>query len=121
MRRRTVTAFVLTVSLVLAVPALQAGGPEQVDMDGVPSAPGEDALERSETVENARVTVAEELGRHGLTDHQIEERLGQLSDEDLLYLADHASQVQEGGTNPPEYIWVLLGVFLVVAIVAAIL
>jgi hypothetical protein len=109
------------VSLVLAVPAVRSGGQEQVGTDGAHSAPGDSGSKRSETVETARVIVAEELGRHGLTDAQIEERLGQLSDEDLLYLADHASQVQEGGTNPPEYIWVLLGVFLVVAIVAALL
>jgi hypothetical protein len=74
-----------------------------------------------ETVTWARATVAGLLAQHGLSPEQVDERLSQLTDEDLVYLAQHQAQLQEGGEEPPDYIWALLGVFLVVAIVAALL
>lgn len=59
------------------------------------------------------------LRNHGLSDADIEYRLAQLSDDDLRYLADNVSQVQAAGAVP-EYIWLLLAIFLGVLILSAI-
>ena len=65
----------------------------------------------------ARADVAQALRAHGLTPEQAEERLLRLSDEDLRRLAANLDQLQAAG-NVPNYIWVLLGIFLAVSILA---
>ena len=65
----------------------------------------------------ARDHVAQALAAHGLTAQQIEERLVRLSDDDLHRLAANLDQVQAAG-NVPNYIWILLGIFLAVSILA---
>jgi len=67
----------------------------------------------------ARVEVAQALAAHGLTPLEVEDRLGRLSDEDLSRLAANLEQVQTAG-RVPEYIWILLGIFLAVSILAMI-
>jgi hypothetical protein len=60
----------------------------------------------------ARQEVARALADRGLASEEVEERLARLSDEDLRALAE---QIQAAGAVP-EYIWILLGVFLAVSI-----
>ena len=67
----------------------------------------------------ARDHVAQALAAHGLTAQQIEERLVRLSDDDLHRLAANLDQVQAAG-NVPNYIWILLGIFLAVSILAVV-
>jgi len=67
----------------------------------------------------ARTEVAQALAARGLTRAQIDERLGALSEADLHRLAANLDQVQAAG-NVPEYIWILLGIFLAVSILAVI-
>jgi len=63
----------------------------------------------------ARDEVAQALAAHGLTPQEVEQRLGRLSDEDLSRLAANLDQVQAAG-SVPEYIWILLAIFLAVSI-----
>lgn len=67
----------------------------------------------------ARDHVAEALAAHGLTAEQVEERLVRLSDADLHRLAANLDQVQAAG-SVPNYIWILLGIFLAVSILAVV-
>ena len=67
----------------------------------------------------ARHEVAQALAAHGLTAEQVEERLARLSDDDLRRLAANLDQVQAAG-NVPNYIWILLGIFLAVSILVMI-
>ncbi len=71
-------------------------------------------------IATARQMVADGLRSHGLSEQEVQQRLDRLTDQDLQQLSQHVAQIQEGGA-PPNYIWTLLGVFLVVAIVAAVL
>jgi hypothetical protein len=68
----------------------------------------------------AREAVAKALAAHGLPPGDVEQRLAGLSDEDLRRLAGNLDQIQAAG-NVPEYIWILLAVFLAVSILAMIL
>lgn len=67
----------------------------------------------------ARQEVAQALAAHGLRPQEIESRLAELSPEDLRSLAANVEQVQAAG-NVPNYIWVLLGIFLAVSILVAV-
>ena len=67
----------------------------------------------------ARDAVAPALAAHGLTAEQVEERLVRLSDDDLRRLAANLDEIQAAG-NVPNYIWILLGIFLAVSILAII-
>ena len=67
----------------------------------------------------ARDHVAQALVAHGLTAQEVEERLARLSDDDLQRLAANLDQVQAAG-NVPNYIWILLGIFLAVSILAVV-
>jgi len=68
----------------------------------------------------ARQEVAVALAAHGLAPEDVERRLADLSPEDLRTLALNVDQVQAAG-NVPNYIWILLGIFLAVSILAAVL
>jgi hypothetical protein len=60
--------------------------------------------------------VAGALEAQGLTRDQVNERLAQLSPEELAGLASQVDQLQAAGQ--PMYIWIMLAVLIVVAIVA---
>lgn len=58
------------------------------------------------------------LAAHGFTREEVNERLAQLSPEEINALASQVEQLQAAGQRVPSYIWVLIGVLIVVAIVA---
>ena len=111
-----VCAAVLAIA-VLSVSTMAAPIPSRAD-DAEPTA--RDA--HVATIENvlAREDVTEALGSHGLGIGEIEDRLAQLSDEDIRHLANHLDQVQAAGEQVPEYIWWLAGGLLAVLILVAI-
>ncbi len=63
----------------------------------------------------ARDEVARTLSSRGLAPREVEQRLAQLSDEDLRSLAANVDQIQAAG-EVPQYIWILLAVLIVVII-----
>ena len=67
----------------------------------------------------ARTEVAQALAAHGLVAKEVEGRLAELSPEDLRALAANVDQLQAAGTVP-NYIWILLGIFLAVSILVAV-
>ena len=69
------------------------------------------ALERDE--------VRAALAAQGLSEKEVNERLGRLSDEDVRRLAANVAQIQAAG-NVPQYIWILLAAFLAVSILVMI-
>ena len=63
----------------------------------------------------ARDEVARALSSRGLPPREVEQRLAQLSDDDLRSLAANVDQIQAAG-YVPNYIWILLAVLIVVII-----
>jgi hypothetical protein len=85
-----------------------------------------DARSASRAGDLARVTDAAgsgevrlALGALGLTPSEVDARLARLSDEDLRRLAGNLDQVQAAGAVP-QYIWILLAIFLAVSIIVMI-
>jgi hypothetical protein len=73
------------------------------DLDRVSDAAGRDEVRQA-------------LAALGLQPSEVDARLAQLSDEDLRRLAANLDQVQAAGAVP-QYIWILLAVFLAVSII----
>jgi DNA-binding Lrp family transcriptional regulator len=67
----------------------------------------------------ARDGVRQALEAHGLSQAEVQDRLERLSNEDLQRLAANVDQVQSAGAVP-QYIWILLAVFLAVSIIVMI-
>jgi hypothetical protein len=67
----------------------------------------------------AGVEVANALAAQGLSAAEVEQRLGELSADDLERLAANLDQVQAAG-KVPEYVWILLAAFLAVSTLAII-
>ena len=63
-----------------------------------------------------RDEVRQALAALGLQPSEVDARLAQLSDEDLRRLAANLDQVQAAGAVP-QYIWILLAIFLAVSII----
>ena len=67
----------------------------------------------------AQREVRQALGALGLRPSEVDARLARLSDEDLRRLAANVDQVQAAGAVP-QYIWILLAIFLAVSIIVMI-
>ncbi len=103
---------------------LSLGSTPPSSADVIPSKPVDSAAVAPREVDLAQVKdllardeVAKALSSRGLSPDQVTARLAQLSAEDLHSLALNVNQVQAAG-NVPNYIWILLGVFLAVSILA---
>jgi len=114
-RRSRRFVFLLSVAFLLGL-TLPAAAERIASKAESPSASREADLARVSDVV-ARDEVAQALAAHGLTPEEVEERLVRLSDEDLSRLAANLDQVRAAG-SVPNYIWVLLGIFLAVSILA---
>jgi hypothetical protein len=113
---RRLVALVLTALVLL--PALPASA------ERIASRAGDTTESRHADLTRVRealsgAEVAKALAAQGLSAAEVEQRLAQLSAEDLERLAANLDQVQAAG-RVPEYIWILLAVFLAVSILAII-
>jgi hypothetical protein len=113
--RRLLAALLTVVVLLPAMPASAERIASRGEDKGAPrSAHVADVREALSHPEVARALAAQ-----GLSAGEIERRLGQLSSEDLERLAANLEQVQAAG-NVPNYIWIILAVFLAVSTLAII-
>jgi hypothetical protein len=113
--RRLVTVFLTAIVLLPGMPASAeriASRGEDTDA----SRPAE--LDRVHDV-LSHAEVARALEAQGLSAGEVEQRLARLSSEDLQRLAANLDQIQAAG-SVPEYVWILLAVFLAVSTLAII-
>jgi predicted PurR-regulated permease PerM len=61
--------------------------------------------------------VAAVLAQHGFSTQQVNERLAQLSDEDIQSLANNLDQVQAAGLTTTQWTYVLLGAVVVLLLI----
>jgi hypothetical protein len=115
-RLRRLVAVIL--SALLLQPAMPASAERIASRgeDGDASRPAEVARVRAAL---ERTEVAKALAAQGLSAAGIEQRLERLSAEDVERLAANLEQVQAAG-SVPEYVWIILAVFLAVSTLAII-
>jgi hypothetical protein len=63
--------------------------------------------------------VAAVLGAHGFTQEQIDQRLAQMSPQDLHQLAQNLEQLQPAGMTKQEWIWIGIGALAALILVIA--
>lgn len=115
-RRLVVSLALISLAWPVAAPA---GIIPSKEADAPAAAARQAALDRVGTL-LARDEVAKALSSRGLAPAEVEQRLAQLSDEDLRSLAHNVEQIRAAG-DVPQYIWILLAVLIAVTILATIL
>ena len=63
--------------------------------------------------------VAQALTAHGFTKQQVDQRLAQLSPQDLHQLAQNLDQVQAAGMTRQEWIWIGVGALASIILISA--
>jgi len=67
----------------------------------------------------ANEQVAQVLAAHGFTQEQVNQRLAQLSPQDLHQLAQNIDQLQAAGITQQQWIWIGIGALAVLILVVA--
>jgi hypothetical protein len=67
----------------------------------------------------ANEQVAKVLATHGFTQEQVNQRLAQLSTQDLHQLAQNLNQLQAAGLTQQEWIWIGIGALAALILVIA--
>ncbi len=67
----------------------------------------------------ANEQVAEVLEAHGFTQAQVNQRLAQLSPQDLHQLAQNLNQIQAAGLTQQEWIWIGIGAAAALILIVA--
>ena len=114
--RFTILAVVLAV-LVAATPSVAIKTPSKTAAD--------QTLEQREIdlaqvrVVVAQPEVAEVIARQGFTTDEVNERLAQLTPEDIHTLSTQIEQLHAAGAGVPTYVWILIAVALGVWVITA--
>ena len=67
----------------------------------------------------ANEQVSAVLSAHGFTQEQIEQRLAQMSPQDLHQLAQNLEQLQPAGLTKQEWLWIAIGALAALILVVA--
>ena len=110
--------FVLMVlALLIAVPTFAGPMPSKTAANqSIDSRAADLALVRDVA---ANEQVAQVLAQRGFTQEQVNQRLAQLSPQDLHQLASNLDQLQAAGLTKQEWIWVGLGALAALILVIA--
>lgn len=115
MLKRSVILFI--VLAVASVPAFAAPAPSKVVANQSLDARAADLALVREVTSNEEVAKA--LASHGFTQEQVNQRLAQLSNQDLHQLAQNLNQLQAAGITQQQWIWIGIGALAVLIIVVA--
>ncbi len=115
MLKRSIVLFVLLV--VAAIPAFAAPMPSKALANQSLDARAADLALVRDVVANQQV--AQALAARGFTQEQINQKVAQLSSQDLHQLAQNLSQLQAAGLTNQQWLWILIGAVAVLIIVVA--
>jgi hypothetical protein len=115
--RKSVFLLVVLLLTFAAIPALAGPVPSKTTANqSLESRDADLALIRSVA---ANEQVAAVLSQHGFTQAQIDERLAQMSPQDLHQLAQNIEQLQPAGLTRQEWIWIGIGALAALILVIA--
>ena len=116
MKRFALVALVLIVAL-LAVPAFASPVPSKTAANQSVATRDADLALVHSVVANDQVAAA--LAAHGLNQEQVNQKIAQLSNQDLHQLAQNINQIQAAGLTNQEWIWIGIGALVVLIIIVA--
>jgi hypothetical protein len=115
--KRLQLLFVLSLMFVLTVPAFAGPAPSKTATNqSIESRQADLALVRDVA---ANEQVARVLAANGFSPEDIENRLAQLSTQDLHQLAQNLDQLQPAGLTRQEWIWIGIGALAALILVIA--
>lgn len=107
----------LVVMLFTAIPAVAGPMPSKTAADQTIDARNSDLALVRDVVSNEQVANA--LEAHGFTTEQVNQRVAQLSQDDLSRLAQNLNQIQAAGLTRSEWIWIGIGALAALILVIA--
>jgi len=113
--KRSIVLFVLLV--VAAIPAFAAPMPSKAVANQSLDARAADLALVRDVVANQQV--AQALAARGFTQEQINQKVAQLSSQDLHQLAQNLNQLQAAGLTQQQWLWILIGAVAVLIIIVA--
>ena len=117
MLKRSALVVLLLIVAFLAVPGFAAPVPSKTAANqSLATRDADLALVRDVA---ANEQVAKVLAAHGFTQEQVNQRLAQLSTQDLHQLAQNLNQLQAAGLTQQEWIWIGIGALAALILVIA--
>ncbi len=116
LKRSTLVVLLLMVAF-LAVPSFAAPMPSKTAANQSLATRDADLALVRDVAANAQV--AKVLATHGFSQEQVNQRLAQLSNQDLHQLAQNLNQLQAAGLTQQEWIWIGIGALAALIIVIA--
>jgi ribosomal silencing factor RsfS len=110
------TFILLALIALIAVPSFAAPAPSKAVANQSLDARATDIATVRDVVGNEQVAAV--LAAHGFTQEQVNQRIAQLSNQDLHQLAQNLNQVQAAGLT--QHQWILIGIGALAAIILAI-
>lgn len=115
MLKRSIVLLVLLA--MAAMPAFAAPMPSKAAANQSLDARAADLALVRDVVANQQV--AQALAAHGFTQEQINQKVAQLSNQDLHQLAQNLNQLQAAGITTREWTYILIGAVVVLIIIVA--
>ena len=116
LKRSTLVVLLLMVAFI-AVPSFAAPMPSKTAANQSLATRDADLALVRDVASNTQV--AQVLATHGLSQEQVNQRLSQLSSQDLHQLAQNLNQLQAAGLTKQEWIWIGVGAVAALILVIA--
>jgi len=111
------TFILLALIALIAVPSFAAPAPSKAVANQSMDSRAADIAMVRDVVGNEQVAAA--LAAHGFTQEQVNQRIAQLSNQDLHQLAQNLNQLQAAGISTREWTYILIGAVAILIIAVA--
>jgi len=112
------TFILLALVALIAVPAFAAPAPSKAVANQSIDSRAADIAAIRDVVSNEQVAAV--LSAHGFTQEQVNQRIAQLSNQDLHQLAQNLNQVQAAGLTQQQWIWIGIGALAAIILAIAV-
>ena len=117
MKRFSISVVVVLMVAFVAIPAMAAPVPSKTAANQTLASRDADLALVRDVAANEQV--AQVLADHGFSQEQVNQKLAQLSPQDLHQLANHLDQLQAAGLTRQEWIWIGIGALAALILVIA--
>jgi hypothetical protein len=111
------TIVLLALAALIAVPSFAAPAPSKAVANQSLDSRAADIAVVRDVVANEQVAAV--LASHGFTQEQVNQKIAQLSPQDLHQLAQNLNQVQAAGLTHQQWVWVGIGALAALILVVA--
>ena len=118
MLKRSMFVVVLVLVALVALPAIAAPVPSKTASNQSLASRDADLALVRDVVANDQV--AQALASKGFSQQEVDQRLAQLSNQDLHQLAQNLNQLQAAGLTKQEWLWIAIGALAALIIVVAV-